>query len=224
MYAMQYEIPLPADYDMSIVRRRVASKGHLTDGYPDLGLKAYLIREKDIDGALKNEYAPFYLWIAAAGMNRFLWTGTGFKNIVGSFGRPPVRHFVGVDFRRGPGGSHLPTRASRLTTTIAADTDPTDAVDAAVAALERLFAHAGLHSAAVVVDPQHWEIETFALWLADVPPDCGRVWQVLHLSHPGIDGLEAWAHRRRRSDSRHHAVAGAPASTVGLISDEACQP
>ena len=31
MYAMQYEIPLPADYDMAIIRRRVASKGHLTD-------------------------------------------------------------------------------------------------------------------------------------------------------------------------------------------------
>jgi hypothetical protein len=207
MYAMQYEIPLPADYDMSIVRRRVASKGHLTDGYPDLGLKAYLIREKGVDGALNNEYAPFYLWTAAAGMNRFLWTGTGFTNIVGSFGRPPVRHFVGVDFRRGPGGSHLPTRASRLTTTIAADTDPTDAVDAAVAALEALVSHTGLHSAAVVVDPHRWVIETFALWLADVPPDCGRVWQVLHLSCPEIDGLATWADHRRHTDRRHQAVA-----------------
>lgn len=214
MYAMQYEIPLPADYDMAIIRRRVATKGHLTDSYPDLGLKAYLIREKGIDGASNNEYAPFYLWNGAAGMNRFLWTGTGFTNIVGSFGRPPVRHFVGVDFRRGLGSGQVPTRATRLTTPIAADTDPTGAVDAAVAALERLMAHTGLHSAAVVVDAQRWEIETFALWLAAVPADCGRVWQVLHLSCPEIEGLAAWVHRRRRSDPRHDAVASAPASTV----------
>jgi hypothetical protein len=206
MYAMQYEIPLPADYDMTIIRHRVASKGHLTDDYPDLGLKAYLIREKGIDGALNNEYAPFYLWNAAAGMNRFLWTGTGFTNIVGSFGRPPVRHFVGVDFRRGTSGSGVPTRASRLTTPITADSDPTAAVDAAVTALERLIANPALHAAAIAVDPLRWEIVTFALWLADVPPDCGRVWQVLHLSRPEIDGLATWAGHRRRTDPRHQAA------------------
>ncbi len=207
MYAMQYEIPLPADYDMAIIRRRVESKGHLTDGYPDLGLKAYLIREKGIDGALNNEYAPFYLWNGAAGINRFLWTGTGFTNIVGSFGRPPVRHFVGVDFHRGPSGTVAPTLASRLSTSIPDDSDPTAAVDAAVAASERLAGHPGLHSAAVVVDPQRWQIETFALWLDDVPPDCGRVWQVLHISGAELDALANWARDRRRADPRRAAVA-----------------
>ena len=43
MYAMQYEIALPADYDMAIIRRRVATKGPLLDTMPGLGLKAYLI-------------------------------------------------------------------------------------------------------------------------------------------------------------------------------------
>lgn len=207
MYAMQYEIPLPADYDMAIIRQRVASKGHLTDRYPDLGLKAYLIREKGIDGAPNNEYAPFYLWNGAAGMNRFLWTGTGFVNIVSSFGRPPVRHFVGVDFRRGPSGALAPTRASRLSALIAEDTDPTAAVDAAVAALERLVGHPGLHSAAVVVDPQRWQIETFALWLDKAPPDCGRVWQVLHASCAELDALATWARDRLRSDPRRETAA-----------------
>ena len=202
MYAMQYEIPLPADYDMSIIRQRVAGKGRLTDDYPGLGLKAYLVREKGIDGAPNHEYAPYYLWNAAAGMNRFLWTGNGFNHIVGSFGRPPVRHLVGVDFRRGPGAARVPARASRLRSSIPADTDPTAAVDAAVAALEDLAAHPGLHSAAVAVDPQRWEIERFALWLGDPPPDGGRVWQLLHLSGPGIDGLATWADGRRSGDSR----------------------
>ncbi|MCW2863554.1 MAG: hypothetical protein JWP48_5262 [Actinoallomurus sp.] len=30
----------------------------------------------------------FYLWLAAAGMNRFLWGGGGFQGIVADFGRP----------------------------------------------------------------------------------------------------------------------------------------
>lgn len=207
MYAMQYEIPLPADYDMAIIRRRVASKGHLTDSYPDLGLKAYLIREKGIDGALNNEYAPFYLWNGVIGMNRFLWTGTGFTNIVGSFGRPPVRHFVGVDFRRGPSVELAPTRASQLSASIPENCDPTAAVDAAVVALERLAGYPGLHSAAVVVDPQRWQIETFALWLGDVPSDCGRVWQVLHISDAKLDEIATWALDRRFSDPRLEAAA-----------------
>ena len=73
MYAMQYEITLPSDYDMNIIRHRVATKGHLLDMFPGLGLKAYLIRECGVDGSLVNQYAPFYLWASIAGMNRFLW-------------------------------------------------------------------------------------------------------------------------------------------------------
>ena len=34
MHAMQYEITLPADYDMEIIRKRVATKGHLLDDFP----------------------------------------------------------------------------------------------------------------------------------------------------------------------------------------------
>ena len=34
MYAMQYEITLPADYDMGIIRHRVATKGDLLTSSP----------------------------------------------------------------------------------------------------------------------------------------------------------------------------------------------
>jgi len=207
MYAMQYEIPLPADYDMGIVRRRVASKGHLIDDHPDLGLKAYLVRERGVAGADTNEYAPFYLWSGAAGMNRFLWTGTGFSAIVESFGRPPVRHFVGVDFRRGLGAAEAPTFASRRVTPIPADGDPTAAVDAAIAGLDRCTADPALHSVAIAVDPWRWDLVTFALWLAEPPTTGGRVWQVLHLARPEIDAIEAWAARRRTCDPRRSATA-----------------
>ena len=40
MIAMQYSFTLPADYDMSIVDRRIRDKGPLLDGFPNLGFKA----------------------------------------------------------------------------------------------------------------------------------------------------------------------------------------
>lgn len=39
MIAMQYSFSLPADYDMSIIDRRIAEKGHLLDNFPNLKFK-----------------------------------------------------------------------------------------------------------------------------------------------------------------------------------------
>jgi len=33
MHAMRYAITLPGDYDMTIIRNRVAKSGHLMDGF-----------------------------------------------------------------------------------------------------------------------------------------------------------------------------------------------
>jgi len=90
MYAMQYRITLPADYEMDIIRRRVATRGSALDAFDGLGLKAYLVRDR-ANGSPINQYAPFYLWADAAGMRRFLWGGAGFGGIVADFGRPAVR-------------------------------------------------------------------------------------------------------------------------------------
>ena len=46
MIAMQYKISLPDNYDMNVIRQRVADNGHRTDGFQDLIFKAYLISEK----------------------------------------------------------------------------------------------------------------------------------------------------------------------------------
>ncbi len=92
MLAMQYDIPLPADYDMATIRRRIADKGHLLDGFPGLGFKAYLYAMRD-DAVLPrgtNRYAPFYLWHDAEGMNAFLG-GAGFATLARDFGRPAVQ-------------------------------------------------------------------------------------------------------------------------------------
>jgi hypothetical protein len=93
VYAKQYEITLPADYDMQIIRKRVADGGRVLDDRAGLGLKAYVIRERGIDGSPVNQYAPFYLWNDTGEMARFLVGGGGFQNIVRDFGRPAARHW-----------------------------------------------------------------------------------------------------------------------------------
>ena len=74
MITMQYRIGLPADYDMDIIRRRIAERGHLTDAFPELAFKAYLYADRQSAYAARGEnlYAPFYLWHSTEGMNDFL--------------------------------------------------------------------------------------------------------------------------------------------------------
>lgn len=92
MIAMQYSFVLPADYDMSIIDRRIADKGRATDGLPGLVFKAYLSSRKTAgnEPARENRYAPFYLWESTAAMNDFL-SGPGFIAVSQSFGWPSVQ-------------------------------------------------------------------------------------------------------------------------------------
>ncbi|WP_030045114.1 DUF4865 family protein, partial [Streptomyces resistomycificus] len=101
MHAMQYELTLPADYDMDVVRGRVARIGHLLDDWEGLGIKAYLMRERGVGGSPVNQYAPFYLWNTVDGMNSFLWGGA-FQGLSDDFGRPPVRQWTGLAYEPAP--------------------------------------------------------------------------------------------------------------------------
>src|SRR3954465_1245652 len=123
MIAMQYEITLPADYDMQIIRDRVGATGHLLDSYPGLGVKAFLIRQRGVDGSTSNQYAPFYLWADAAGAASFLWSGAGFTAIVRDFGRPVVQTWIGGTARQGPDGYLRPAFALRQKTALATGAD-----------------------------------------------------------------------------------------------------
>jgi len=187
MYAMQYEITLPADYDMKIIRDRVATKGPMLDNFPGLGLKAYLIRERAVSGSAVNQYAPFYLWASVDGMNRFLWGGGGFTSIVASFGRPPVRHWTGVACQTGPAVSTTPRMATRAVEPIDVDSDPTIAVEKALDELRRRAVLPSVHSTALAVDPRDWELVHFTLWAETAPDAAGTLYEVLHLSTPQLN-------------------------------------
>lgn len=187
---MNYRIALPADYDMGVIRHRVSTRGHLLDAFPGLGQKAYLIRERGVDGAPVNEYAPFYLWNSARGMNAFLWEG-GFRNIVDDFGRPVVEHWTGLGFERGPAVGTAPRAAARGSRRLAAGEDLAEVIAGELAALRDLSARPGVHSAALLVDPRHWELLRFTLWQDTAPDEPGTErFQVLHLSRPELDAIE----------------------------------
>lgn len=92
MIAMQYSFTLPADYDMSIIEKRIADNGHLMDGFAGLIFKTYLYARSDcpLTGSAENLYAPFYLWRDVQSMNRFI-SGAGFQAVARAFGWPQIR-------------------------------------------------------------------------------------------------------------------------------------
>jgi hypothetical protein len=184
VHVMQYEIGLPADYDMGIIERRVATRGSATDDYPHLGLKAYAVRRAGRHGSTVNAYAPFYLWRDPAGMNSFLYGP--FRSITTDFGRPPVRHWVGAAFHPGPDFGAVPVFATRSTTLLPPDAEPGPALDVTPHGVG-----AGVHSQAVAVDPARWEVVRFTLWTtppARIAPD-EVAFDVLHASAPYLKEL-----------------------------------
>ncbi|MFJ2055655.1 DUF4865 family protein [Streptomyces sp. NPDC087908] len=210
MHVMQYEITLPADYDMGIIEERVATRGHLLDDFPGLGLKAYLVRERG-EGSPVNQYAPFYLWAAPEGMNAFLW-GPGFQGIVDDFGRPVVQHWTGLAYEEGPASAAVPVTATRRRTPLGEGAAPGRAVADAVARHAREARRDGVVASALAVDPRHWELLAFTLWAGegdgagagaggpagsespagpDSPAGEGERYRVLHLSAPDRDRLGA---------------------------------
>jgi hypothetical protein len=189
MIAMQYSFDLPADYDMSIIRRRIEERGHLTDAFAGLAFKAYLfqLRNAGTIGPPCNRYAPFYVWDDEDGMNRFL-AGPGFEALTTSFGWPQVGYWPIWAWRCRPG---LTTAAwairERLPIT------PFAQLAALRAAESELVAHRVEHEGAlasvVAYDPQDWRLVRFSLW-ADNPSCLDRQavdherYQVGHVSAP----------------------------------------
>ncbi|MFI6643943.1 DUF4865 family protein [Streptomyces sp. NPDC050504] len=180
MHAMQYEITLPADYDMRIIRERVAAKGHLLDGLPGLGLKAYLVRERG-DASPVNQYAPFYLWHDPAAMTGFL-RGPGFQGLSADFGRPAVRNWQGVGYAEGGGDASGTRTAVRRTQPVEPFDPVAQVVDEALRESVELARESGAVCTALALDPYRWELVHFSLWDHDAPTAPGDRYEVLHLS------------------------------------------
>ncbi len=189
MYAMQYRIALPADYDMAIIRRRVSAKGSLLDNAPGLGVKAYLVRECTKDSPV-NEYAPFYLWTDVTAMGHFIWGGGGFQGIVKDFGRPAVRQWAGVRFVSGSEYETTPSIATLTRTRLVPDIAPMHALVASADLIDAMAVTPGVHSSALALNPTSWELAHFTLWSGEATTlETTETFTVLHLSTPHINEL-----------------------------------
>ncbi|WNJ93965.1 DUF4865 family protein [Bosea sp. 685] len=165
MIAMQYSFVLPADYDMTVIDRRIRDKGPLLDGFPRLRFKAYLSARKHDNGftSADNLYAPFYLWDQPEGLDAFL-TGPGFAAVSRDFGWPMVRTWVVWHAALEPdlGEARF---ATREILPILPHSDlaslRTDAVTDAQAAVR-----GGALAAVAAFDPTGWTWVKFRLWRA----------------------------------------------------------
>ncbi|WP_064712172.1 DUF4865 family protein [Rhizobium bangladeshense] len=182
MIAMQYGFTLPADYDMSIIERRIREKGPLLDGFPDLGFKAYLSARKDEFGSRDNLYAPFYLWQRPEGASDFL-CGPGFEALTGAFGWPQVSTWIVWQAEVSPeiAASRFATRDIIQTQAYASLADLRRAENAEAEADRARGALASVSG----FEPTTWTRVRFSLW-KDMP-EIGRhtqTYRVGHLSLP----------------------------------------
>lgn len=203
MLASQYEMTLPADYDLPTLRRRIAAAWHTLDHLDGLGLKAYLFRERGRDGSPVNEYSCFYLWNDPGAMAGFLVGGGGFERIIRFFGRPAVRQWSGLACLSGPARGTTPRAASRQLTVLPPEADPESTgltlatrIQQEIDALAELARREDVHTAALAVDTHHWQLVRFVLWQDSVPPDQQGTerYEVLHLSAPGLADLPNGRH------------------------------
>ncbi|OIQ77409.1 hypothetical protein GALL_409020 [mine drainage metagenome] len=191
MLAMQYSFTLPADYDMSIIRRRIETKGHLTDGFPQLVFKAFLHagRDSQRNHAPENLYAPFYLWDRPEGMNRFLGS-QGFTAVTQAFGWPSVKIWSVWHARVQPNIA----AATRATREVIPIRPYAHLSDLGMAEIECAQADVDAHGALCAVsgfDPGAWTLVRFRLWLQDrdiFDREGVQAYDVGHLSLPANGG------------------------------------
>jgi hypothetical protein len=181
MIAMQYSFTLPADYDMAIIRQRIADKGHLLDHFDGLRLKAYLHATRG-DRSSENLYAPFYVWHDSAAMQRFLGS-PGFAALTQAFGWPTIRCWPVWDLHLPPEARHA-RYASREIVGIAPystlDKLRSDEHHGLLRDVE-----AGAVAAVNAFEPTQWTRVRFRLW-NDLPvTSVGSQWyEVGHVSQP----------------------------------------
>jgi hypothetical protein len=201
MQLMQYEITLPADYDMDVIRHRVASRGSRTDDFTGLGIKAYLTRERGCDGSPVNQYAPFYLWAELSGMNEFLF-GPGFNGIRTDFGRPGVLTWHGISLCDGPDRDAVAVAATRTVEFVEPGLPLPEVVRTVAAETAVAARRPGVTCTAGGVDPSTWQLVRFTLWSGRVPDDApGERYTVLHVSQPHRCDLRVALPSRDRSSA-----------------------
>jgi hypothetical protein len=169
MIGMQYEITLPNDYNMNIIRKRVADNGAKIDGFQSLIFKAYLIQ----DEPTQKTYAPLYLWNNQDGMNKFIFEGY-YDNILKSFGWQKIKTTIPAKV-----SIHDDLVRSKYATIFKKKIDKTTS-------LASFHFDAGLLNNSVcqvvLYNPEIWEYEVVDFYVKKPSDYAGELFEVLHIS------------------------------------------
>ena len=176
MLAMQYTVRLPEEFDETQIRKHVAVRSPLFNGFPGLRHKFYLY------DAEENVYAPFYIWENAQYAQEFLLDNL-FNGVSQKFGRPRVRSWQVVAFDYG----ELKEDPGYMRSAI--DKVPSNEsvgmqMEKEKARHDKVLASPGLYMHMVLLDPDRWEVGHFSFWgkAEQAPPinaDCIDEYAVL---------------------------------------------
>jgi len=181
MLAMQYSIPLPANYDSALIRERVRARSSLFDEHAGLMHKSFLFNAKE------HLYAPFYIWRDVAQARDFLMDEL-FHGVIETFNRHRVRSWYVVNMGYGNAGL-LAGYARREIDVIPPEVKLEDYLANEKKLQKQLLLNPNLYSHVIALDADRWEILHFSLWKdkesAEKPSSDSYIeYEVLHVSKP----------------------------------------
>lgn len=178
---MQYETPLPDDFDMNGVRTRVREKAGAFDQLPGMFVKFYAVNE--VPAAPLNEYSSIYLWSKPSFLTGF-FTGDFFENYASAFGRPTPRWAL-VHQVEGDSNQLRRTRvALRQTMGIPRKTH----IGRFVKSWEERESRPNVLTRVIAIDPAHWELIDFQFAAESIAHPAGvnaHHYDIVHVSLPG---------------------------------------
>lgn len=192
MLIKQYSINLPAEYDMSAIRRRIAERSAPFDDLQGLGAKVFLIRERGVCGAQGNQYAPAYLWPEIEPMWNFV-AGDLFGAVVDAFGWTPISSWLGLAFSRRRDVAFSTVKSvSREFARIKPETSLAALRRSEIANTREMVATTDHLVARVVgVNMENWSLVCFCYWSCEQRELPAGSWsyEAVHVSAPGVARL-----------------------------------
>jgi hypothetical protein len=177
---LQYETPLPDDFDMDGVRTRVREKATVFDQLPGLLVKFYAVN--DLAASSLNEYSSIYLW-SKPGILTDFFTGDLFENYANAFGRPTPRWAL-VDQVSGDFSQlHQARSAIRQTIGIPRKTR----IGQFVKAWENRQEKSNRLARVIALDPTRWELIDFQFISERIAHPVGvnaHIYDIVHVSLP----------------------------------------
>lgn len=182
MILARYRHRLPTDYDLGLIRARIAARGPTWDAAPGLIFKAFTLEDRS-RGASENAYSSFYLWRDTGAAAAF-FAGPGFAAVVQAFGRPRTDLWLPFDVQTGPAAQARSLSIRHRSLPLEADLDAERHADAAWGA--SLRTEPDVLAVLCGLDPASWRVTRFALRAGEPAFGDG---EILHLASPGLAEL-----------------------------------